>query len=364
MDGHPIIRVQPGASNYYCHEKAINHLEDFFSFHTLSEALFLYGERAGEATKPYLGSYFSEAQKQMMKGHCSHTLVDELAEKFASVPLVIGIGGGSVLDTAKALATVLDKPFVAIPTIAATCAACTPLSVWYDVQGKALGYEIFPQGAFLVLVEPKIIAKAPQIYMKAGIADTLAKWYEAKILVQGVKNLPLPAELGLLAAKRINEVLFSEGEKALESCTEGKVSHSVLQIIDSIIVCGALVGGLGERFTRIAAAHAIHNGLSALEETHGILHGIKVAYGILVQSALEEDQEELISLLSKFKQMGLPTSLSDLGIEYQNKEKLERFIAKTLVKEESIHLLPFTVTPDRLRQAICTLEEYNANYQQ
>jgi hypothetical protein len=51
---------------------------------------------------------------------------------------VIGVGGGALLDSAKVLARRLGVPLVAIPTIAATCAAWTPLSVWYSDAGQAL----------------------------------------------------------------------------------------------------------------------------------------------------------------------------------------------------------------------------------
>ncbi len=46
------------------------------------------------------------------------------------------------------------------------------------------------------------------------------------------------------------------------------------------------LAGWGERYTRVAAAHAVHNGLTVLPQTDKFLHGTKVAYGILVQSAL------------------------------------------------------------------------------
>lgn len=58
-----------------------------------------------------------------------------------------------------------------------------------------------------------------------------------------------------------------------------------------------MVGGLGERYTRVAAAHAVHNGLTVLPQTDKFLHGTKVAYGILVQSALLGQDEVLAQLV-------------------------------------------------------------------
>ena len=58
-----------------------------------------------------------------------------------------------------------------------------------------------------------------------------------------------------------------------------------------------MVGGLGDRFTRVAAAHACaDNGLTVLPQTEKFLHGTKVAYGTLVQSALLGQDDVLAQL--------------------------------------------------------------------
>ncbi|WP_435890738.1 iron-containing alcohol dehydrogenase, partial [Escherichia coli] len=57
----------------------------------------------------------------MFRGHCSESDVQQLAaESGDDRSVVIGVGGGALLDTAKALARRLGLPFVAAPTIAAT----------------------------------------------------------------------------------------------------------------------------------------------------------------------------------------------------------------------------------------------------
>ncbi len=100
-------------------------------------------------------------EKIRFTGHCSERDVAGLVQASGDDrAVVIGVGGGALLDSAKVLARRLGVPLVAIPTIAATCAAWTPLSVWYSDAGQALNFEIFDDANFLVLVEPRIILNA------------------------------------------------------------------------------------------------------------------------------------------------------------------------------------------------------------
>lgn len=171
------IRVVTGPANYFSHRGSLSRLNDFFTKDQLSRAIWVYGERAINAARPYLPEAFhlAEAKHLLFTGHCSEKDVGQLAtESGENRSVVIGVGGGTLLDTAKALARRLGLPFVAIPTIAATCAAWTPLSVWYNDAGQALHFEIFDDANFLVLVEPEIVLNAPDAYLLAGIGDTLA----------------------------------------------------------------------------------------------------------------------------------------------------------------------------------------------
>lgn len=352
-----IIRVQPGAANYYCHTGAINKIKDFFSDEELSKAIYIHGEKSGKATYEYLPNSIKESKdKYLVSGHCSHEIVDLISSKSSRSPVVIGCGGGTVLDIAKATAAKLNKPFVAIASIAATCAAFTPLSVWYTKEGKAINYEIFNQGAFLVLVEPQIILEAPSKYLQAGVGDTIAKYYEASILTDGVVNLPLTASIGLAISKQIGDVLLNQGALAFDAMKSRKITPSFINVIDAIIAGGGLVGGLGERYTRVAAAHAIHNGLSQLSESKHVLHGLKVAYGILVQTALLDDKIELEKLYNKFLLLELPTKLSDIGVDAKNRVDLDRVINAAIAPKETISLLPFKVDNALLYKAIECVE--------
>ncbi|HBJ6256936.1 TPA: oxidoreductase, partial [Salmonella enterica subsp. enterica serovar Muenchen] len=255
-----------------------------------------------------------------------------------------------------ALARRLALPFVAIPTIAATCAAWTPLSVWYNDAGQALQFEIFDDANFLVLVEPRIILQAPDDYLLAGIGDTLAKWYEAVVLAPQPETLPLTVRLGINSACAIRDLLLTSSEQALADKQQRRLTQAFCDVVDAIIAGGGMVGGLGERYTRVAAAHAVHNGLTVLPQTEKFLHGTKVAYGILVQSALLGQDDVLAQLITAYRRFHLPTRLSELDVDIHNTAEIDRVIAHTLRPVESIHYLPVTLTPDTLRAAFEKVE--------
>ncbi|MCG8708954.1 oxidoreductase [Brenneria sp. 4F2] len=356
------IRVQVGPANYFSFPGAIDKLLTFYPPAVLNNALWIYGDRALTAAKPYLPAEFNAptARRALFGAHCSEGEVARLvAQAGEDCQVVIGIGGGAVLDTAKVVAREVGAPLVAIPTIAATCAAWTPLSVWYTDEGQALRFEIFRDANHLVLVEPRIILAAPVEYLLAGVGDTLAKWYEAVVLSPEPETLPLTVRLGLQTARDIRDVLLQKSASALAAASKGTLTQDFLDVIDAIIAGGGMVGGLGERYTRVAAAHAVHNGLTVLPQTEDFLHGTKVAYGILVQSALQGDIDTLRQLQAAFKAFGLPTSLAELNVDINDGAAIAAVIERTLQPNESIHYLPLKLDKSVLLAALKTVESSN-----
>jgi uncharacterized oxidoreductase len=356
------IRVVPGPAHYLSHPGSLAHLNDFFTPEQLSRAVWIYGERAIEGARAFLPESFHTpgAKHLRFKGHCSERDVTDLVTASGNnASVVIGVGGGALLDTTKAVARRLGVPVVAIPTIAATCAAWTPLSVWYNDAGQALQFEVFDDANFLVLVEPHIILKAPAEYLLAGIGDTLAKWYEAVVLAPQPEHLPLTVRLGINGALAIRDVLLSRSEEALADQQRGEATQAFRDVVDAIIAGGGMVGGLGERYTRVAAAHAVHNGLTVLPQTEKYLHGTKVAYGILVQSALLGQDDVLAELVAAYQRFTLPTTLRELEVDINNRDELDKVIAHTLRPVESIHYLPVALTPAVLRAAFEKVESFS-----
>lgn len=128
--------------------------------------------------------------------------------------------------------------------------------------------------------------------------------------------------------------------------------------LENIIETNILLSGLGFESGGLAAAHAIHDGLTALPGTHHYYHGEKVAFGTICQLVLENaPEEELYEVIDFCLDVGLPVCLKDIGVESITKEELQAVAEKSCIPEESIHAMPFPVTTDMVAAAIIAADK-------
>src|ERR1700679_3298671 len=112
------------------------------------------------------------------RGECSLTEIErgKAAARETGARIVIGAGGGKVLDTARAIASDLALPVVNCPTIASSDAPCSALSVVYTDDGVFEQYRVYARNPDLVLVDTEVIAKSLPRFLVAGMGDALATW--------------------------------------------------------------------------------------------------------------------------------------------------------------------------------------------
>lgn len=354
-----------GSPNGYIHEPGILHRAGEWIGRYGRSIYIVTGEKSwascGERLTASLEKSGIHYQVSRFRGECSYEEVErQKAAVAADTDLICGVGGGKVLDTAKALANELGKPFVAVPTIAATCAAVANLSIMYTEDGVYIRFPVFVRGTLLCLVDTEVIAKAPIRYLGAGIADTLAKWIECPMAASGKKH-NMPTVAGLQMAKLCYDTLLRYSGQAVEDARRGIPSEALQHVIDANILISGLVGGFGEDNCRSAAAHAIHNGLTVIPETHEAYHGEKVAYGILVQLVLEDrPQHDLDEVLNFYREIGLPRRLSQLGIRRElSPEELNEIARISLLPESTMGNMSMPVTQDMVVRAIRTVESWS-----
>jgi glycerol dehydrogenase len=266
--------------------------------------------------------------------------------------VIVGAGGGKVLDTARAAAADLGLPVVNCPTVASSDAPCSALSVIYTDDGAFLQYRIYARNPDLVLVDTQVIAQSPPRLLVAGMGDALATWFEARTCVEGnVKNMRggASSQSALALAELCYRILLRDGVAAL-SALRNQVPTPALE---RLVEANTLLSGLGFESSGLAAAHAVHNGLTAVPQTHAYFHGEKVAYGVLVQLILERKPQPLVEEVLDFAaKVGLPTTLAAIGLAEMTGEMLEQIAARSTAEGETIHNEPFAVEPRMVAEAI------------
>jgi len=198
---------------------------------------------------------------------------------------IIGVGGGKLLDTAKAAAHCLGIPVVIVPTIASTDAPCSALSVIYTEDGVFEEYLVLPKNPEIVVVDTDVIAQSPARFIVSGMGDALATYFEARACRQSkALNMAgmLPAVSAYALAELCYRTLLEDGLKAKLAAENSVVTDAV----DNIIEANTYLSGIGFESGGLAAAHAIHNGFTVMRECHNLYHGEKVAFGTLVQLVL------------------------------------------------------------------------------
>ena len=231
----------------------------------------------------------------------------------------------------------------------------------YDDFGAYVRFDIYPVSTSLLLIEPEILVKAPIDLFIAGIGDTIAKWYEADVQLRTIDNKTVPMMISYYFAKQCKDILFDSFQQGVKAVQTGKVNDDFIKAVETIIVYAGMVGGFGDEYGRTTGAHSIHDGLTVLEETHiQQLHGSKVAYGILVQLVLEDRFDEIERLKPFYQKLGLPLSLTELGVYEITDEIIARVAEKATVPEQEIHLMPVgKITKTRVIEAIKELEKFN-----
>ncbi|MBM3115825.1 glycerol dehydrogenase [Jeongeupia naejangsanensis] len=319
----------------------------------------------GERIDATLAAAGVEARLEVFNGECSDEEVERLVAIAGplGVNVVAGIGGGKMLDTAKAVAFAMKARVAIVPTIASTDAPCSALSVIYTPQGEFKRYLVLPTNPDLVLVDTAIVAKAPVRLLVAGMGDALATWFEAESCrIRGAGNMtgrpgPMTAH-GL--ARLCFDTLFEYGPLARAACEGGVVTPALEKVVEA----NTLLSGLGFESGGLAAAHAIHNGLTVLEQTHEYWHGEKVAFGTLATLMLTGADPALVDRVYDFcDAVGLPTTLAEIGLDGVSETELRRAAEAACAPGETIHNEPHAITADAVLAAMIAADAYGRSRQ-
>lgn len=303
-----------------------------------------------------LDGSFDIVGKEIYGKECVKKRMIELSEKYKSLcpDFVMGVGGGKAIDTAKGTAFFLGIPIVTIPTIASTCAPASALSVVYDENHAFLKFMHYKTPPYHCFIDTEIISAAPTEFLRAGIGDTMAKYYEVTFSARNSKTT-YSDETALQISRMCGEPLMRDAFAALQSCSENKSCAELENVIRIIIVSTGMVSMLiNEKFNG-AAAHALFYGLTNLNGfEEKFLHGDVVGYAVIVQLLIDGDIKEAVKIKSFLKQLGIETTLKERGI-IPDRAEFEK-VLEGAVNDPDMEVLPYEITKDMIFDAILKAE--------
>lgn len=198
-------------------------------------------------------------------------LANELKANFGTVSGIIGIGGGSAMDLAKAVSLMMNNPGssadyqgwdlvkqagvykVGIPTLSGTGAEVSRTTVLTGPE-KKLGMNSDFTPFDQIVLDPELTANAPANQRFYTGMDCYIHCIES------------------LTGTFLNEFSKSYGEKALELCREVFVNKPAWDDeCDDKLMMASYAGGMSIAYSQVGVAHAVSYGLSYLLGTkHGI----------------------------------------------------------------------------------------------
>jgi glycerol dehydrogenase len=315
--------------------------------------------------KKILPAYGSDALAEQIlseqfRGECCEDELTRMALRirYDKIDVIVGMGGGKTIDTAKIAADRAGIPVIVVPTIASTDAPCSGCAVTYTPDGIFEQVQYQKRNPAAVVVDMKIIADSPVRFLVSGMGDALATWFEARSCnrTQSVNECGgLSTIAGLTIAELCYDTLLDYGAAAKIA----NEAHIVTPALCFIAEANILLSGIGFESSGLATAHAVHNGLTALEETHAYYHGEKVAFGVLTGLHLNAaSPEEIETVYSFCEDVGLPTTLAEIGLRNTNKNHLMKAAEKACAPDQPIHHEAGEITPQKVCDAMIMADAY------
>lgn len=330
----------------------------------VSHVRILTSPSAWKAVSPALSDSLDRAgirwQLEYLAGECTDDSIAlfqrNLLEQGAEG--ILAIGGGRVLDTAKAVNnTLADRILFTLPTQAATCAAWSPLAIIYNATGghvKSIALNTMPA---LILVDSEVIAHSDVRYLRAGIIDALAKWVEFEPYQrQHPYQLALNAKVSV--ARQATEIFLLWGDAAIKANQQQQVTQALEKVIEANIVLAGLANSFRGPLDTPGLAHVIHDTLTHQPELYDWLHGEKVGYSLLIQSLVDnpdgQPDNELLTLLRRFHSpLRLPALAGD------RTKRLQQIASAIKFPVNSLGNMPFEITEQTLLHAFQTTENHD-----
>jgi len=255
---------------------------------------------------------------------CIERVKKRINESEAEV--VVGVGGGRVIDIAKLSSFNSKIPFISVPTTASHDGIASNVA---SIKGLDRPYSIDAQSPIAIIADSKIIAKSPYRFTASGCGDILSKSVSVLDWRLGYKVMneyygEYAASLALMSVDLVMK--FAED---IRNCTE----IGIRTLLEALVSCGVAMSIAGSSRPCSGSEHLFSHAMDIIAPNPA-LHGVQCGVGAIMMANLCGIDWGLIR--DKLKVMGAPTTAEELEI-------LPKYIIEALVKAKDIRPERYTI---------------------
>lgn len=269
------------------------------------------GHRAWDAVKavyPELAALEAGAF-ELYSGPCTIERTEAFAKAAAGCSVIVGVGGGRVMDLAKLAGQMAKLPVINVPTVSSTCAAFTPLSVMYTEEGRTVGTWYHPTEVDAVIADTTVLSRQPVRYAAAGVMDSLAKACEiAHHGARAQEKNDLRA--AFFMANYLFERLSAICEKVVADIGACTNSDVVDELAFLTLALTGMISGTARGCLQTAVGHAFYEEVrkqfprESADALHGELVGLGLRYQTEYSGVLKAEVEKMGKVLQIAQSVG------------------------------------------------------------
>jgi glycerol-1-phosphate dehydrogenase [NAD(P)+] len=246
--------------------------------------------------------------------------------KHCPCEVVLGVGGGTVIDVAKISASRIEKPFISIPTAASHDGIASSRA---SVKGLDKPTSISTTAPLAVLADTEVILQSPYQLTAAGCGDIISKYtavYDWELGHRCTNEYygEYSANLALMSARLImkNAVTIAKN-----------IEEGLRIVLEALISCGVAMSIAGSSRPCSGAEHMFSHALDTIADTPA-LHGEQCGIGAILMAYLQHRNWQKIR--EKLQIIGVPITAHDMGIK-------DRYIIEALLQAHTIRPHRFTI---------------------